>query len=302
MVKDRSLLNGSTLYVSLEPCNHQGRTPPCTDLILQLGIPRVVVGQIDPNPKVEGGGVKRLMDNGVEVITGVLEEECRHLNRRFNTFHLRKRPYIILKWAQTRDGYVDSDRDPASGLKPAWITDEACRRLVHKWRSEEQSILAGSHTILLDNPQLNVRSWSGRNPIRITIDREDRLRKESIRRPAEWGDYPVHLLDKTIPTLIFSSKEEPSEPNLEFIRIDTGRPAWPQVLNELYHRDIQSVLVEGGPTLLGTLIEQDLWDEARVFIGPGWFGQGVKAPVLAVRPVESLRVGNSELVVFRSDQ
>ncbi|MFO7617626.1 MAG: bifunctional diaminohydroxyphosphoribosylaminopyrimidine deaminase/5-amino-6-(5-phosphoribosylamino)uracil reductase RibD [Bacteroidales bacterium] len=308
-VRDRTLLKDSTLYVSLEPCNHQGRTPPCTDLILQSGIPRVVIGQADPNPIVAGGGSRRLTDSGVEVITGVLEKECRFLNRRFNTFHLKKRPYIILKWAQTSDGFVDAERDPASGIKPAWITDEACRRLVHKWRTEEQAILAGSRTILLDNPQLNVRAWSGRNPIRITIDRTGKLFRDGGQRTADSGikdlnspEASLNILDQSVPTLIFTERDHRSEPNLEFIQVNPGQEVWPQVLKELYQREIQSVIVEGGPTLLRTLIDQGLWDEARVFIGPGWFGQGIRAPQLPARPVERAKVGNSVLVVFTSDQ
>lgn len=285
-VKDPGLLHQSTLYVNLEPCNHQGKTPPCTGLILKHGIPKVVIGQSDPNPLVAGSGVSKLRESGVEVITGVLEKESRFLNRRFNTFHEQKRPYLILKWAQTRDGFVDTLRDGPGNEQPAWITDDTCRRLVHKWRSEEPAILTGSQTILMDNPRLNVREWSGKNPLRITIDRTRRISSS------------FNLLDQSIPTLVYTCSDKSSQPNLECIRISPDQPVWPQVLGDLYERDIQSVLIEGGPTLFKTLIDAGLWDEARVFIGPGWFGRGVKAPEFPFTPAAQEAVGNSEVSIF----
>lgn len=282
-VKNPALLTESTLYVNLEPCNHQGKTGPCTDLILEKGIMKVVIGQCDSNP-VAGGGVERLRNHGVEVITGILESESRFLNRRFNTFHEKKRPFLILKWAQTTDGYVDSDRVGARGSGPSWITDETCRRLVHKWRSEEQGILAGSQTILLDNPQLNVRSWSGRDPVRITIDRTGKI------------------LDGTIPTLVYTLTDQENKPNLDFVRLLPDTPVWPQVFSDLYNRNIQSVLIEGGPILLDSLIKENCWDEARVFIGPGWFGNGVRAPHFPFTPEAEEKVGNSRLLIFKGEE
>jgi len=284
-VNDHSLLPESTLYVSLEPCNHQGKTPPCTDMILGKGIRRVVISQTDPN-RTATGGIERLRVAGVEVITGVLEKDSRWLNRRFNTFHEKKRPYLVLKWAQTADGFVDTLRNKPGNQKPAWITDESCRRLVHKWRSEEQAILAGSRTILLDNPKLNVRAWAGNNPLRITIDRRGDLRS------------PLHMMDGEIPTIIYTCTEHLNQPNLEFVRISHNELVWPQVLADLYDRKIQSVLIEGGPTLFETLIRENLWDEARVFIGPSWFGNGVKAPHLPFDAQEQCEVGNSRLMQF----
>ncbi len=298
MVADGSLLQESTLYVNLEPCNHHGRTPPCTDLILKSGIRRVVIGQADPNPTVAGGGIRRLRENGVEVILGVMEEESRWVNRRFNTFHKEKRPYLVLKWAQTADGYIDNRTEELRGEAPVWITDETCRRLVHKWRTEEPAILAGSRTILLDNPQLNVRAWAGKDPIRITIDRKNNLKNNKPQTYLTPGS-PFLLLDHSIPTLIFTTISQPEEQNLEYIRINPGEQLWPQVLDELYRREIQSVLIEGGPTLLETLISNNLWDEARVFIGPAWFGRGTNAPDFPAQPAEKQRVGNSELLLFR---
>lgn len=284
-VKDQSLLPGSTLYVSLEPCNHLGKTPPCTNLIIDKGIGKVVLSQTDPNPEASGG-VDRLRQAGIEVITGVMEKESRWLNRRFNTFYEKKRPYLILKWAQTTDGFVDTLRDKPENRKPAWITDETCRRLVHKWRTEEQGILAGSKTILLDNPRLNARVWTGKNPMRITIDRK------GILQP------PLHLFNGEIPTVVYTSTVQPDQLNLEFRRILPEEPVWAKVFEDLYKRNIQSVLIEGGPTLFESLIRENIWDEARVFIGPGWFGSGVRAPQFPFEATESGEVGNSRLLRF----
>ena len=291
-VKDESLLPASTLYVNLEPCSHHGRTPPCTELILGKMIGRIVIAQDDPNAEA-AGGAEILRRSGVEVITGVMREEARHLNRRFNTWHEKQRPYLILKWAQTSDGFVDAIRTEGNE-KPAWITDETCRMLVHKWRSEEQSILAGSNTILMDNPELNVRSWSGRNPLRVTIDRNGRLDGHF--------SVPVRILDGTISTLVYTHLAKESRPNVEFPIVAADRPVWPQIMADLYNRGIQSVLVEGGPTLLSSLISEGLWDEARVFIGPGWFGEGVRAPGLPFSPAEVMEVGNSKLFVFERER
>lgn len=296
-VKDLSLLPGSTLYVNLEPCNHEGKTPPCTNLIIEKNIGKVVVSQTDPN-SAAGGGIARLRNHGVEVITGVLEKESRWLNRRFNTFHESSRPYLILKWAQTTDGFVDSIREVFDNVNPAWITDETCRRMVHKWRSEEQAILAGSRTILLDNPRLNVRAWTGNNPVRMTIDRTGTL---SARGKGDHGS-PLRIFDGEIPAVIYTCTDNKNLPNAEFVRISPDEPVWPQVLSDMYKRDIQSVLIEGGPTLIETLISCDLWDEARVFAGPGWFGKGVRAPLFPFFPSQEGMVGNSRLLHFYREE
>jgi diaminohydroxyphosphoribosylaminopyrimidine deaminase/5-amino-6-(5-phosphoribosylamino)uracil reductase len=293
-VMDQSLLPDSTLYVNLEPCSHHGKTPPCTSLILEKGIRKVVIGQSDPNPAA-GGGINLMRSQGVEVITGVLEKESHWLNRRFNTFHELKRPWLIFKWAQTTDGYVDAIRRSPDNRTSIWITDETCRRLVHKWRSEEQAILAGSRTIQSDDPQLNVRSWSGKNPLRITIDRSGRL--AAVNRQS-----PLRIMNGEIPTVVYTFKEQESLPNLDFIRISPDQPVWRQVFDDLHNRHIQSVLIEGGPTLLESLIREGLWDEARIFIGPGWFGEGVKAPDFPFEPQEHGEVGNSRLLNFYREE
>ncbi len=303
-VNDKHLLRESTLYVNLEPCDHTGKTPPCTRLIIESAIPRVVVGQVDPNPLVAGGGLQRLQSAGVEVTRGILEAESRFLNRRFNCFHEKKRPYVILKWAETRDGFIDRIRTTESGQPPAWITDEVCRKLVHKWRTEESALLVGAETLIKDNPRLNVRVWSGRNPVRIALGK--RLSALYYREVPQTeagitNTYPYHLLDGTQPTLIFSDTEGPENQNPGFIRIDFGQAVWPQVLNELYVREIQSVIVEGGHQTLQSIIDENLWDEARIFVGPLSFHEGIPAPLLHREASGEEKVGNSILRIVRSD-
>ena len=285
-VADKSLLTESSLYVNLEPCNHYGRTPPCTDLILESGIPEVVIAQGDPNPKVAGSGITRLINAGVKVTRGILEQEARYLNRRFNLFHEQKRPWIILKWAQTADGFVDRIRQEESLEAPSWITDEICRALVHHWRAEEQAILIGHHTLLLDNPKLNVRLCKGKDPVRMVVGR------------IESGVGRLHLLDGKQPTLVFSDSIGKGDHNLDWVTLNFGKPIWPQVFDELYKREIQSVIVEGGPVTLNSLIRGNLWDEARVFSGPLKFGNGIKAPDFQFIPHEQKTIGNSTLKTY----
>jgi len=205
-VKNKQLLAQSTLYVNLEPCSHYGKTPPCANLIVQSQIPRVVIGTLDPNPKVAGRGVEILRKAGVEVVVGVLEDECRELNKRFFIFQERNRPYVLLKWAQTADGFIDRNRTSKSEL-PLAISNETTKMLTHKMRSENQAILVGANTVLLDNPSLTVRNWSGRSPIRVAVDRLGRI-------PADYK-----ILDGQITTIVFGEKYRENEPNLEFVKI-----------------------------------------------------------------------------------
>ncbi len=191
-VKDKSLLNKSTLYVNLEPCSHTGKTPPCSELIIKSKIPRVIVGTIDPNSIVSGKGLKRLNDSGTEVVTGILEDKSVDLNKRFFTYYRKKRPYIILKWAQTTDGYIDTIRKDKQAPHLTWISDKISQILVHKWRAEEHAIIVGTNTALLDNPQLNIRFWHGNEPVRIVLDR-------NLRLPSN-----LHLFDKTLKTIVFN--------------------------------------------------------------------------------------------------
>ncbi|MDR1699261.1 MAG: bifunctional diaminohydroxyphosphoribosylaminopyrimidine deaminase/5-amino-6-(5-phosphoribosylamino)uracil reductase RibD [Prevotellaceae bacterium] len=263
-VKNQELLKKSTLYVNLEPCSHYGKTPPCAKLIIEKQIPRVVIGNIDPFPQVAGGGIKMLQESGVEVTTGVLEEKCTELNRRFFTFHREKRPYIILKWAQTSDGFIDKLRDPSE--KPAKISTEKTMLQVHKLRAQESAIMVGTNTALLDNPKLKIRHWYGNNPVRIAIDR-------NLKIPAHY-----HLLDGEVPTLIFTEKNALSTSNIQYIRIDFSQNIIPQILDELYKRKLLSLIVEGGRQLLQSFIDSGLYDEMQVEVSPVCFGEGVRAP------------------------
>ncbi len=274
-VADKSLLAGSTLYVNLEPCSHSGKTPPCADMIIRSGIPEVVIGASDPNPLVSGNGIRKLEQAGVKVTTGVLQDECRNLNKRFFTYHTKKRPFVILKWAQTCDGFIDVLRENAEAPEPNWISNEISRILVHKWRSEEQSILIGTQTALLDNPRLNVRQWPGNSPIRMVIDRKLQL-------PAT-----LNLFDNSLPTLVFNALKDSQEGQIQYVRLDFNGSVLSELLRYLYDKELQSVFVEGGQKLLNSFIEENLWDEARVFTGPGTFGAGVSAPVIRhITPAE----------------
>lgn len=259
-------LSGATMYVNLEPCSHYGKTPPCTEAILKHRIPRIVIGNIDPNPQVAGQGIKKLRDAGCEVTVDVLREACCSLNKRFLTFQTKKRPYIILKWAQTSDGFIDVLRYPDMEARPTWITGEEERCLVHKWRSEESAIMAGPHTVQADNPSLNLRHFSGRDPLRIIPDRRLELSGN------------LNILDGESPTLIITEQQPPADrPNLRYLRVPSLDDL-NNVLHELYQQQILSVFVEGGAQLLGSFLSSGLWDEARIFTGLQEFGKGVPAP------------------------
>lgn len=268
-VTDKKLLKKATLYVSLEPCNHFGKTPPCSDLILKHNIPKVIVGCIDPYDKVAGKGVEKLQKQGCHVEVGVLEDECIKINKRFFTFHTKNRPYIILKWAETKDEFIDKVRTDKPLSKPIWISNQYSRQLVHKWRSEEQAILVGTNTAINDNPKLDVRSWVGKNPTRIVLDRNLRISKN------------YHLLDQTIKTIVITeNKNEVVSDKLIYEQIDFFKNVPQQVCKILYKHTIQSVIIEGGSQTLQSFIDENLWDEARVFIADVNFTKGVKAPVI----------------------
>lgn len=285
-VKDQSLLKDATIYVNLEPCAHVGRTPACSTLIIDKQIPRVVIGCVDSFDKVAGKGVEMLKNAGVDVKVGVLEKESLWLNRRFFTFHHKKRPYIILKWAETKDGFIDYDRTKEAP-EAAWITNEISRTLVHKWRTEEPAFLVGTQTAIKDNPQLNVRAWSGAAPLRVSVDRE--------------GVFPedLNLLDDSQATLIFTSKlPKKSFKNTDFVLIDDKISIEQQILDELYRREIQSVVIEGGRIVLDAFISQNLWDEARVFIGDKQFHSGTKAPVFKASVSNKIDLDDTELRLY----
>ena len=262
-VKERELLKDATIYVSLEPCSHYGKTPPCADLIIRTGIPRVVVGCVDPFSKVSGRGIQRLRDAGIEVKVGVLEKECQQLIRRFVTFNLKQRPYITLKWAQSADGFMDIKRE---GGQPVVLSTPITSTYVHKQRAENKAILVGRRTALLDNPSLTTRHWYGKNPLRLVIDRELTL-------PST-----LRLFDGETETIVFTEKEKEDQHNLIYIQLDFGHDILPQIMNVLYERKIQSLLVEGGSQLLQTFLDTDLWDEIFVEHAEKVLEDGVKSP------------------------
>ena len=273
-VKNPELLKQSTLYVSLEPCSHYGKTPPCADLIVSCGIPRVVIGTLDPNPKVSGRGVEILRKAGIEVKVGVLADECRELNKRFFIFQEQKRPYVLLKWAQTKDGFMDRKRTDRTE-SPLIISNNITKQLTHKMRAENQAILVGANTVLLDNPSLTVRNWSGKSPVRIAIDRQGRI-------PVDFN-----LLDGSIRTIIFTEIDQVDQQNIEFVKVDFSTNCIPAVLQKVYERNINSVLVEGGASILNSFIEAGLWDEANIEISNQSITDGVPAPVLNAQPVSN---------------
>lgn len=284
-MKNPELLTESTLYVSLEPCAHFGKTPPCSDLIIEKRIPRVVIGTVDPFAEVAGKGIERMQKAGIEVEVGILEKKCRTLNRRFFTFHEKKRPYIILKWAQTLDGFIDTDRTETQ--HPTWITNALAKRLVHKQRSEESAILIGTNTAEYDNPALTVREWSGSQPIRMTIDRTGRLNSG------------LTIFDQKVLTWVFTGVEKPDTENLIFIKLDFERNILPQMMDELYRREILSVIVEGGNELLNSFLELNLWDEAFVYTGNQFFGKGVAAPNISGKVIAYRKLDDCKLHVLK---
>jgi diaminohydroxyphosphoribosylaminopyrimidine deaminase/5-amino-6-(5-phosphoribosylamino)uracil reductase len=282
-VTDRSLLPSSTMYVSLEPCSHHGRTPPCADLIINSGIRRVVVGVTDPNPLVSGKGITRMREAGIEVVTDVAEDECRMLNRRFFTWHEKKRPYVILKWARSADGFIDLQRKPGDTPEPNWITGMAERVLVHRWRAAEDAILAGGGTVRADNPSLTVRYWSGENPVRVIISRSGDM------------DHGSSAFNDSAETILFTCNEEPDFPGVKVIRL-SGRDSFLQeVLPVLHEMGIQSLFVEGGACIIRHFAEAGLWDEARRFTGNVKFNEGVPDPFPEFTPVKAVKFEKSIL-------
>lgn len=271
-VKDRSLLKDSTLYVNLEPCSHHGRTPPCSDLIIDMSVPRVVIGTIDTSDKVAGKGAERMSTAGCDVTAGILEEECRWLNRRFFTFNEKKRPYIILKWAQSRDGFLDKTRDDEGGPGPNWISGKPERVLVHKWRSEEQAILVGAGTMRADHPGLNVREWGGSDPLRLVLSNS--------------GNFPVFPRQKDNETsfVVFTRNKDLEMERARVVQLEDDLPESRQVAGFLFREGIQSLFIEGGASVLNHFIASDMWDEARVFTGDIDFHNGVKAPPIPLKP------------------
>lgn len=287
-VKNKELLSSSTLYVSLEPCSHFGKTPPCADLILKYKIPNVVIGTVDPNSKVAGKGIQKLKDSGVNVTFGILEKEGNELNKRFFTFHRKNRPYIILKWAESADGFISPKNKTEQ--KPVWISNEYSRQLVHKWRSEEQAILVGTQTIIDDNPSLTVRDWVGKNPIRVVIDKENAI------------DLSSNVFDNKAKTIVFSNKEVTSNSDkIQTIKIDFDTNSTQEIVKKLYNNNIQSIIIEGGRKTLQSFIDTNLWDEARVFIGEINLKEGTKALELNRKINLKVVLKKDTLLLYRND-
>jgi diaminohydroxyphosphoribosylaminopyrimidine deaminase/5-amino-6-(5-phosphoribosylamino)uracil reductase len=276
------LLHQSTIYVSLEPCAHYGKTPPCADLIIKHRIPRVVVGCRDPFDQVDGKGIEKLQAAGIVVTLGVLERECRKLNCRFFTRVQKHRPYIILKWAQTADGFFAPDDN-----SQFWITGLESRKLVHQWRTEEDAVLIGKSTAAIDNPQLNVRYADGRNPKRVVIDRRLQL------------DAKLHLFDQSVETLIFNEIKTGAEGKNKYIALEDFDRYVPQyIMYQLYLQDIQSVIIEGGAYTLRSFIEAGMWDEARIFTGKAILNKGIPAPQLTGKKLDEFPSGDDSLEIW----
>jgi len=265
-VKDKARLKQSALYVNLEPCSHFGKTPPCADFIINSLIPRVIVGTVDTSEKVAGEGIRRLRNAGCEVITGVEERDCRMVNRRFFTFHEKQRPYITLKWAQSADGYLDIKRDRQNENMINWITGNPERLLVHKWRASEQAILVGAGTLRADNPRLNVREWSGLDPLRIILSGSGVINKK------------LALFDISGTIIVFTHNSNLKLAKAVKVLLDDKIPASIQVVDYLFLEGIQSLFIEGGAEVLTHFISTGYWDEARVFTGEAYFKEGIKAP------------------------
>lgn len=334
-IKNQSLFTEATIYVSLEPCSHFGKTPPCANLIIEKGIKNIVIGSIDPNPKVAGNGIKLLTESGCQVTEGVLEKECNQLNKRFFTFYKKKRPYVILKWAETQDGFIaptetNSNRLPHHEKKvirkdaaPVWITNKISRQLVHKWRAEEQAILVGTNTVLQDNPSLTTRDWEGSSPFNIILDRELKLPKNAsvfdglaktiviydnaISTPLNDHISALRQAQRTTPlndrtsTPLSDRLSDRLQDNIHFETIDFSKEITSQISDILYRYKIQSLIVEGGAKTLQTFMDAKLWDEARIFTGNSYFKNGIKAPILKGHLISENKIETDTLKIYVND-
>ncbi len=279
-VQNLDFLTQSTCYVSLEPCAHHGKTPPCADLLIEKGVKRVVIGAMDSNPLVGGKGVEKLRNAGIEVVIGVLENEARALNARFFTMIEKQRPYIILKWAQTADGFV-----ARRNFDSKWISSEQSRMMVHQWRAEEDAILVGTNTAQYDNPQLNVRDWAGKSPLRLVIDKALRLPRT------------LHLFDGSLPTIVYNLENNEGRENLNFAKLPENQ-FLEALLSDLHQRKIQSLFVEGGSQLLNSFLKLGLWDEARVFESKTTFGEGIEAPKIKMPQSNRIQLKEDILRIY----
>lgn len=289
-VKDQALLKNATIYVSLEPCSHYGKTPPCSDLIIEKGIKKVVIGTIDPFAKVSGNGIKKLIAAGCDVVVGVLEKECNELNKRFFTFHNQKRPYIILKWAETANGFIAPTTRQEQ--QPVWITNAYSRQLTHKWRAEEDAIMVGSNTVVADNPKLTIRDWTGENPTRVVLDRSGKVAKD------------VAITNPEARTVIITSTNQVTNDSkyLSYHSLNKNtKSIVSSICTILHNQEIQSIIIEGGTQLLQAFINENKWDEARVFTGATTFTSGISAPQLKRRATKEETIKNDTLRYYKND-
>ena len=285
-VENQELLKDSVMYVTLEPCAHHGLTPPCTDLIIEKQIPKVVIGTIDTYAEVAGKGIEKMRKAGLNVEVGMLENECREINKRFFTFHEKKRPFIILKWAQTSDGFIDIDRK--SFGEPTWITGPKALTRVHQLRAEEDAILVGTNTALKDNPSLTTRHVKGKNPLRMVLDRQLRLPEN------------LNIFDNSVPTFVFNARENKTKGNVTFLQIDFSGDIIHPILSELHKRRIQSLIVEGGRELIKSFFQSGIWDEAYVFVGNKLFKSGIPAPTLPEQLIHYEKLDDDELYIYKN--
>jgi diaminohydroxyphosphoribosylaminopyrimidine deaminase/5-amino-6-(5-phosphoribosylamino)uracil reductase len=295
-VLNQNLLSNSELYVNLEPCSHYGKTPPCVDLIIEKKIKRVIIGMVDPFEQVAGKGIEKLKNSGVVVTVGVLEEACKELNKRFIHFHAKKRPYVILKWAQTQDGFIAPNFEKCSHEEfeeKRHITGRIVQQLVHKWRTQEAAIMVGTNTVLTDNPTLNNRAWPGNMPTRVIIDRNGKLLENRH----------LKVFDGSQPTILFTANESYKKlaSNIDINLLDLNKPFWEQVFDTLYQKQIISLIVEGGANLLTDIIQQNVWDEAQIFTTPAYLQSGVCAPPFnGYLPQQTHLVDGATLHIYRN--
>lgn len=275
-VYNKTLLKESTIYVTLEPCSHFGKTPPCSDLIIAHKIPNVVIGCVDENEKVSGRGIQKLRDAGCNVTVGILENDCKKHHKRFFTYHNKKRPYIILKWAETSNGYIAPITKHTK--KPVWITNFISRQLVHKWRAEEQAILVGTNTVLEDNPTLTTRDWAGTNPIRVVIDANKKLQPD------------MNVFCNEAKTITITNKE-----------VDFSKPVAQQICDYLFKQNINSIIIEGGAKTIQTFVNENIWDEARVFKGQKSFTRGIEAPKFKGKLILEKTFITDTLKIYKND-
>ncbi len=284
-VKNKNLLKAATIYVSLEPCSHYGKTPPCADLIIQHQIKNVIIGCVDSFSGVSGKGIEKLKNNGCHVTVGVLEQECLNLNKRFFTFHNKKRPYIILKWAETNNGFIA----PSNNTEITWITNTYSRQFVHKLRSEEQAILIGTTTAVTDNPKLDARNWNKKNPIKIVLDKKLRVPTNNS------------IFNNSQKTIVFTEHAKKNTANIYYEQIDFSENIPQQICSVLYNHNIQSVIIEGGSKTLQTFINTNLWDEANVYTGASTFPSGIVAPKFSGKLVDSYFIKDDKFSIYIND-